>query len=80
MALDPMTLHERTCPDKSTRTRGLITVGGLVPLLHGAAGFWDDLIGFIGILVVIGGLLLLTWRAGKKKRQRLRGRGRRGRR
>lgn len=79
MALDPMKLVERSCPDKSTRAGGLVTVGGLVPLLHGAAGFWDDLIGFIGILVVIGGLLFLTWRAGKKKQLR-RGRARRGRR
>ena len=79
MALDPMKLDESGCPDKSTRTGGLVAVGGLVPLLHGAAGVWDALIGFIGIFVVLGGLLFLTWRAGKKK-QRLRGRGRRGRR
>jgi hypothetical protein len=75
-----MKLDESGCPDKSTGTGGLVAVGGLVPLLHGAAGIWDDLIGFIGILVVLGGLLFLTWRAGKKKQQRRRGGSRRGRR
>lgn len=75
-----MKLDEGNRPDKADRAGGPVTVGGLVPLLHGGGtGYWDDLIGFIGILVVIGGLLLLTWRAGKKK-QRLRGRARRGRR
>lgn len=74
-----MKLDESTCPDNSGRAGGLLTGSGLIPLLHGAAGFWDDLFGFIGILVIIGGLLFFTWRPGKQK-QRLRGRARRGRR
>lgn len=67
-------------PDGSGHTawdgRVALYWGVTLPLLHGAAGFWDDLIGFLGILAVIGGLLFLTWRSGKKKqRQRRRSRG-----
>lgn len=44
----------------------------VIPLLHGQAGYWDDLIGFLGIMAVVGGLLIITWHSGRKK-QKLRG-------
>ncbi len=40
-----------------------------VPLLHGAAGPWDDIAIFgvmVGVLVL---MLVLAWRAGKDKRK-----------
>ena len=52
----------------------------VIPLLHGGGtGYWDDLIGFLGIMVVVGGLMIITWRSGKKK-QKARGKAARRRR
>jgi len=48
----------------------------VIPLLHGASGPWDDLIGFLGIMAVVVALLIPLWLSGRKK-QKLRGKVRR---
>ncbi|MEX0763188.1 MAG: hypothetical protein WD208_09345 [Dehalococcoidia bacterium] len=47
-----------------------------LPLLHGAAGIWDELVVLGLFLGTIGFLAFLSWRAGRdRKRRRAQGRG-----
>ncbi len=75
--------HDKAMGDASrplrSPARASLPAGAAVPLLHGASGFWDDLIALLGIVAVIGVLIFLSWRSGTKKRA-ARGRGRRSRR
>lgn len=48
----------------------------VIPLLHGASGPWDDILGFLAIMAVVGGLLIIPWISGRK-RQKLHGKVRR---
>ncbi len=49
-----------------------LSLAGLLPtfLLHGAGGAFDEAIIFGGIGLMLGGLLFLMWRSGRKKKDR----------
>ena len=52
--------------------RASLAAPAVVPLLHGASGVWDDLAVFAAVVLALGAMIYLSWRAGKDKRKQKR--------
>ena len=52
--------------------RASLAAPAVVPLLHGASGPWDDLAVFASIVLILGVMIVLSWRAGRDKRKQKR--------
>jgi hypothetical protein len=50
--------------------RGVGGIPLILPLLHGASGFWDEIFIFGGIGVILLGLAFLSWRSGRTRKRR----------
>lgn len=41
-----------------------------LPLLHGIWGIWDEVAIYGGLLIIVLALVALSWRVGRRRRQR----------